>query len=128
MIGTSMMLISPVLRYCSPPWALWRSAYVVSQRPQEIGIRLALGAQKSSVLRMVVKQGMLLAGTGILIGLVVALLVARVMTALLYGISAADPLTFLGTAVLLFLISLAASYIPALRAAAVDPMVALRYE
>jgi ABC-type antimicrobial peptide transport system permease subunit len=103
-------------------------SYVVSQRTQEIGIRLALGAQRNAVLKMVVRQGMLLALGGISIGLAGALLLTRTISGLLYGVSPADALTLIVTAVVLFLISLLASYIPARRATRVDPMVALRYE
>ena len=103
-------------------------SYVVSRRTQEIGVRMALGAPASVVLREVVGQGMALAGIGVAVGLVGAWGVSRVLTSLLYGVSATDPLTYLGTAGALALVALLASWIPARRAALVDPVEALRSE
>jgi ABC-type antimicrobial peptide transport system permease subunit len=103
-------------------------AYSVSQRTRELGIRVAIGARPADLLSMVVGQGMRLAAIGVGAGLVVALAVTRLASSLLYGISATDPLTFVGIALLLAGIALAASYIPARRAMKVDPIVALRYE
>ena len=103
-------------------------AYSVSQRTHEIGIRLALGAQSSDVLKMIVGQGMLLALIGIGIGLGVALGLTRLLSSLLFGVSATDPLTFTAIAVLLAVVAFLASYIPARKATKVDPMIALRYE
>ena len=103
-------------------------AYSVAQRTHEIGVRIALGATHGDVIRLVVRQGLLLAAAGLGIGLLAAIAVTRAMTALLYGISATDPATFLGVALVLGGIAFIASYIPARRAARVDPLIALRYE
>jgi predicted permease len=103
-------------------------AYMVNQGTREIGIRLALGATQSHILRLVVRQGMALALTGVGIGLTGAFLLTRLMRSLLFGVQSTDPLTFVAIAGLLTLIALAASYIPARRAARIDPMVSLRCE
>jgi predicted permease len=100
-------------------------AYLVSQRRREIGVRMALGAQPGAVLRMVVARGMLLAGVGIAIGLASALAVTRYLRSVLYGVAPSDPLTFAAVAIALFGIATLASWLPARRAAAVDPVVAL---
>ena len=103
-------------------------SYLVMQGTHDIGVRIALGAQRNSILQMVVRQGMQLAGIGIAAGLLGAAAVTRVMTALLFGVSATDALTFSAVAVFLGVVALAASYFPARRATRVDPIVALREE
>ncbi|MBY0495085.1 MAG: ABC transporter permease [Cyanobacteria bacterium] len=103
-------------------------AYVVSQRTQEIGIRLAIGADRSQVLRMVLRQGLLLAGIGVVAGLIGAYALTRLMASLLYDVRPNDPLTFAGVAAALLLIALAASFLPARRATRVSLTTALRAE
>jgi predicted permease len=103
-------------------------AYSVNQRTHELGIRLALGAQPGNILQLVIKQALILISLGIVIGLTGAFALTRVMSSLLYGVSATDGFTFVIPPLLLGSIALLASYIPARRAAKVDPMVALRYE
>jgi ABC-type antimicrobial peptide transport system permease subunit len=103
----------------------------MSRRAREIGIRMALGAEKKDVLRAVIKQGLRLAVTGVALGAMVAIILTRVLASfshLLYGVRAEDPLTFLAVALVLIGAAVLASYIPARRAAKVDPIVALRYE
>jgi putative ABC transport system permease protein len=103
-------------------------SYVVSERTHEIGIRLALGAQRRNILHIVLRQGLGLAIAGAAVGLICALIVSQLMASLLYGIRPTDPLTFAGVALLFIGVALAACYVPARRAMKVDPMDALRYE
>jgi ABC-type antimicrobial peptide transport system permease subunit len=103
-------------------------SFIVTQRTQEIGVRVALGAHSRDVLRMVFSHGLKLFAIGAALGLVAALALARTMSHLLYGISSSDPLSFLAVTLLLALVTLLACYVPARRAMRVDPLVALRYE
>jgi putative ABC transport system permease protein len=103
-------------------------AYWVARRAREIGVRMALGASAGSVLRLVLSQGMTTAAIGVAIGIAGSLALTRAMQSLLFGVSATDPLTFVGVAVVLALVAFLASYLPARRAARVDPMIALRCE
>jgi len=103
-------------------------SYLVNQRTQEIGIRMALGAQVRHILQLILKHGVTLVSLGVVIGLVAAILVTRLMSNLLYGVTATDPLTFSAIALLLTFVALAACYLPARRAAHVDPVEALRAE
>jgi putative ABC transport system permease protein len=109
-------------------------AYAVSRRTREIGIRMALGADKQKILRLVMRQGMILVSYGLSVGLLLALALTRVLTSsifevpILNGVSATDPLTFGSITLLLIMVALLACYIPARRATKVDPMVSLRHE
>ena len=103
-------------------------SYLVGQRVQEIGVRMALGASRSDVLTMILRDGARMILTGVAIGVIAALLLTRLMSSMLFGVSPTDPLTFVAVAGLLCLIALLACYVPARRAMQVDPMVALRYE
>jgi putative ABC transport system permease protein len=103
-------------------------AYAVSQRTHEMGIRLALGAEPSDVMKLVVLHGMAINSVGLLVGVAAALALTRLLSSLLFGVKAYDPLTFVGIALLVTLVSLLACYVPARRAMRVDPIVALRWE
>ena len=109
-------------------------AYAVSQRTHEIGIRMALGASRFNVLKMIVRQGMTLAGIGVVLGLIGSYVLTKYLESwvnlsqMLFGVKVSDPATYTVIAVLLTLISLVACYVPARRATKVDPLVALRYE
>jgi ABC-type antimicrobial peptide transport system permease subunit len=103
-------------------------SYSVNQQRHEIGIRRALGAQEGDVLRLVAGQGMRLAVVGLVVGLAVAAVFARLLVSLLFGVSAIDPWTFIGVTFVLLAVALLACYIPARRALTVDPLIALRYD
>jgi predicted permease len=103
-------------------------SYVVSQRTQEIGIRIALGAQTSDILRLVLRQGIIPAALGLGIGITGALAVTKFLRSLLYGVAPSDPVTFIAVSLILTTVALLACYIPARRASKIDPMEALRYE
>jgi ABC-type antimicrobial peptide transport system permease subunit len=103
-------------------------SYSVAQRSRELGVRIALGAARSDVLRLVLRQGMSLALTGIVIGVGAAFALTRLIESQLYGVRATDPATFVGVAALLGVTALAANLVPALRATRVDPAVVLREE
>jgi putative ABC transport system permease protein len=103
-------------------------SYSVAQRTHEIGLRMALGAQTRDVLKMIVGGGLKLVLIGIVLGMIIAFILTRVMSSLLFGVSATDPTTFIIISLVLVGVALLASYIPARRATKVDPMIALRYE
>jgi len=103
-------------------------AQSVAQRTQEIGIRMALGAQPASVLKLVLREGLIVGLAGVGVGLAATLALVRLLSRLLYDVPAFDPVTFLGASLLLMAVVLAACYIPACRASRLDPMIALRWE
>jgi putative ABC transport system permease protein len=119
--GVVAMLLSAVGLYSV-------MAYVVSQRTREVGIRMALGANRADVLKMITRQGMRLAAVGVGIGLLLSLALAQVLSSLLIGVSGYDVSTFILVPTLLAGVALVACYLPARRATKVDPLVALRYE
>jgi putative ABC transport system permease protein len=103
-------------------------SYMVATRTKEIGIRLALGAQRRDILKSIVKQAMVLAATGVAVGIPIALLSARAMKTTLYEVGAGDPVSLVSSAAILAGVALLASMVPALSAIRVDPVVVLRYE
>jgi putative ABC transport system permease protein len=103
-------------------------SYLVGQRTQELGIRLALGAGRTDILRLVLSRGMKMAIAGVAIGLVAAFGLTRLMRSMLFGVGPNDPLTFTGIALMLLLVALLATYLPAHRATKVNPLTALRSE
>lgn len=103
-------------------------SYTVSQRTQEIGLRIALGAQKRDILRMIGRQGAMIVASGLTVGLLTALVVGRMVSDFLVGVAPSDPATYIGVSILLAVVAFVATYIPTRRATKVDPMVALRYE
>jgi ABC-type antimicrobial peptide transport system permease subunit len=103
-------------------------SYEVTRRTREIGIRMAIGAQRLDVITLVVRQGIVLALVGVVMGVVAAFGVTRIMNTMLYHVKAMDPLTLIAVSVLLLVVSLLACFLPARRATRVDPLIALRYE
>jgi putative ABC transport system permease protein len=103
-------------------------SYSVAQRTREIGIRLALGAGAATVLRLVLLEGMILAGVGVVVGIVATTVVSGLLESILYGISSTDVLTYLTVSIFLVFVALVASYVPARKATKIDPMAALRIE
>jgi putative ABC transport system permease protein len=103
-------------------------SYVVAGRTREIGLRMPLGGQLRQVRHLILRQGMMLAGSGLILGLAVVFVLARFLTSMLYGVSPSDPVTFVGVSFLLAMVALLACYLPARRAARIDPMIAIREE
>jgi putative ABC transport system permease protein len=103
-------------------------SYTVTQRTREIGVRMALGAENRQVLGLIVREGLVLTGAGIMIGIALSLAVTHAMSQLLFGTSNTDPVTYLGVSAALVMVALAACFVPARRASRIDPLVALRHE
>jgi putative ABC transport system permease protein len=103
-------------------------AYSVNQRTHEIGIRMALGAQRSAVLRMMLKQGITMVLIGLVLGLAASFAATRIVASYLFGVTPFDPVTFISAPILMLIVALLACFVPARRATKVDPLVALRYE
>jgi putative ABC transport system permease protein len=103
-------------------------SYAASQRTHEIGVRMALGARPGQILKLIFRQGFVIVGTGIAVGVLAAAAMTRLLGSFIVGVSSLDPLTFIGASLLLAAIAFVASYVPARRAMHVDPLVALRYE
>jgi ABC-type antimicrobial peptide transport system permease subunit len=103
-------------------------AYTVTQRSREVGIRMALGAARSDVLGLILRYGLRLATIGLAIGLVVSIAVTRLMRSLLFGVSPTDPATILAVSIMLVVVALAASFLPAYRASRIDPILAIRQD
>jgi putative ABC transport system permease protein len=103
-------------------------SYTVSQRTHEVGIRLALGAQRRDILRLIAHQGFRLVGYGLILGIAGGVAVSRVLSALLFGLSPLDPISYISVSLFLAVVAAVAMYVPARRATKVDPIVALRYE
>src|SRR5689334_24799350 len=102
-------------------------SYSVAQRTHEIGVRMALGARRADVLKLVVRQGMLLTIVGVIVGLLGAFGLTRVMSSLMFGVTTKDPITFVAVSLLLVAVAFIACFVPAHRATKVDPLTALRY-
>jgi predicted permease len=129
LLTTAVLIASGVIALFLSLIGLYAAlSFAVTQRTREIGIRLALGAQISDMLWLVVGQGLRLVITGVVVGLLMTFVTTRLLRSLLYGVSATDPLTFSMIAVVVFVVGLLACYLPAQRATKVDPLVALRYE
>jgi putative ABC transport system permease protein len=128
-LGAGLLLVFALLALALAAIGVYGvMSYTVAQRTHEIGIRVAMGAQRAHIMKLILGQGLLLVGSGITLGLAAAFFGARQLTQLLFNVRAGDPITFIGTPLVLALVALLACYIPARRAMRVDPMVALRYE